>query len=96
MAKKKKKMPKCECGSIWLWDWELDWFVNEEGNGYKEYNYASSKDGMDFTAVTQICKCGRINSILVGQDSIGVEPIHPLDHHFNDVDWEVEGSYERS
>jgi len=88
-------MAKCKCGVEWLWDWKLDCFVNSKGKLFKEKDFHSIIDGLEFNATTFTCKCKRVNAILIVHPEIGAESIYPDNHKFNEIDWQLEEhSYE--
>lgn len=51
-------MAKCQCGAIWLWDWNRLRFVNENGKEYDGFEIIYDlEDCMDVWK----CTCGKVN-----------------------------------
>lgn len=69
-------MAKCKCGATWVWDWNMDSYrYAEDGKFVKEKQLFESdgeKNLLGFHVTLFICKCGEVNSTLVGHDDIGV------------------------
>ena len=74
-------MAKCQCGKVWLWNWEIECFVNENG---KEYPKTELSGNGDNSLVIWTCNCGQINEAISNfcGECFGKQ--------FKDIDWENE------